>query len=250
MKRSFFSFILFGLSLFVVGISIWRSRMPAVTLAVEPSLFPEEQTLMAIDEAVTEKEEYPLPYPGLLPDHPLYFLKMARDRIQLWFTRKPLDQAKLLLHYADKRIAASLALAEKGKVGLAASTATKAEKYLEQALEAARVAQSRGEDTRDFYHQLLEATEKHEKVLMGVLSRTPDEVRTAIESAVDSNEQSHDAVEAEVEGDKEDELEDEDDSSTEILEDSEADEETEDREGVEIRDSDKEEDLTEDEGKG
>ncbi len=164
--------------------------MPIVTLAVEQSeesLEQEETVTPSATVTVSEGEDYVLPYPGLLPDHPLYFLKMVRDRIQLWFTRQSVDQAKLLLHYGDKRIAASLALAEKGKIGLAASTAGKAEGYLERALTAAKLAETQGEDVADLYDQLFRATKKHDKVLLGVLSRTPDEAKTMIEPVIEVN---------------------------------------------------------------
>ena len=195
MKRSFFSFLLFGFSLLVVGVSIWRSRAPMATLAADASSSPEEE-MVIVSEMKPETEEYPLPYPGFLPDHPLYFLKMTRDRIQLWFTGQPLARAKLLLHYSDKRISASLALAEKGKVGLAVSTATKAEKYLTQAIDAAKLAETRGDNTKDFYRQLFAATEQHEKVLLGVMSRTPDEAQAVVESALAINERSHKEIES------------------------------------------------------
>lgn len=253
MKRSVFSLLLLGIGLFVVGVSIWHSRTPIVTLAVEQSLPKEEVAAPSATASVSEKEDYALPYSGLLPDHPLYFLKMARDRIQLWLTRQPLARTKLLLHYADKRIAASLALAEKGKVGLAISTATKAEKYLEQALEAAKLAEVRGEDTKDFYHQFFKATEKHEKVLLGVLSRTPGEAQAAVESVLELNGRIHEEVGRKLgedeSGGEELNLDEDESAEDRALEGADDVGDEEDQEGVEIQDRN-EKDMSEDEGKG
>src|SRR3989304_6415715 len=48
---------------------------------------------------------YQLPYPGILPDHPLYTLKAVRDRIQVFLTRDNLKKAEIYLLYSDKRLA-------------------------------------------------------------------------------------------------------------------------------------------------
>jgi hypothetical protein len=187
MKRYLFSLLalLFGVS--VVGVSIWRSRPPIVTLAAENESSVEEVVGETEPVEVLKEDDYSLPYPGILPDHPLYFLKMIRDRVRLWLTRDTLARAELMLHYADKRIAASLSLAEKGKAGLAASTATKAEMYFEQALDEAERAADSGKDTSEFYGKALLSSEKHRKVLVGVLSRVPDEAKSVVESALETN---------------------------------------------------------------
>src|SRR3989337_1880549 len=69
--------------------------------------------------------DYYLPYPGLLPDHPLYWLKMVRDRVRLWLAFNQVKKAELLLLYADKRLGASKAVAEGNKVALATPRASK-----------------------------------------------------------------------------------------------------------------------------
>lgn len=64
--------------------------------------------------------EYALPYPGLLPGHPLYPIKRWRDRILLFFTRDPSQKSSLLLLLADKKLAMALRLLESQKHELAA----------------------------------------------------------------------------------------------------------------------------------
>lgn len=76
-----------------------------------------------------EKVIYNLPYPGLLPDSPLYFTKIIRDKITDFLTRDDLKKAQLYLLYSDKRISMSLVLASKGKSQLAIDTFVKGEKY-------------------------------------------------------------------------------------------------------------------------
>ena len=58
-----------------------------------------------------EKVIYNLPYPGLLPDSPLYITKVIRDKITDFLTRDNLKKAELYLLYSDKRVSMSLVLA-------------------------------------------------------------------------------------------------------------------------------------------
>jgi len=78
---------------------------------------------------------YLLPYPGILPNHPLYWSKMIRDRVQLLTTKDPTKKMQLFLLFADKRLAAGQLLIATGDKGLGVSTITKAEKYLLSAYE-------------------------------------------------------------------------------------------------------------------
>jgi len=125
----------------------------------------EEQTTE--EELIDQQEEvdYFLPYPGILPDHFLYPLKMIRDRIWLWLTINPLKKADLLLLFADKRIGAGRALVEGNKIELGITTLTKAEKYLERAANQERIANQENEETEDFVGKLLMASLKHQEVL-------------------------------------------------------------------------------------
>lgn len=129
---------------------------------------PLEQPGEVIPAATEEKVEYYLPYPGVLPDHFLYPIKMIRDRILLFLTTEPLKRAERLLHYADKRIEAARILVEGGKQELGVTTAGKAEKYLEQAITQERQAREKGKETRAFLEKLSKAIRKHEEILVGI----------------------------------------------------------------------------------
>src|SRR3989344_3654978 len=89
--------------------------------------------LVLTGKILAQSVDYYLPYPGILPDHPLYWLKMVRDRVGLVLTTAETAKAEKLLLYADKRLGAAWALIDGNKVPLGVSTLTKAEKYLEQA---------------------------------------------------------------------------------------------------------------------
>lgn len=129
--------------------------------------------------------EYDLPWPGILPDHPLYWLKMIRDRIWGFLIRDPLKKSQWCLLMADKRIWAAQLLIDKGKFGLVVSTATKAEKYLERAVSRAYQAEEMGKGDKIFFEKIAKASLKHEEILQEILDKAPEELKTAIEETLE-----------------------------------------------------------------
>lgn len=107
---------------------------------------------------------YYLPYPGILPDHPLYWAKMTRDRLQLLLIADKELKAEKMLLYADKRLGAGWALVEGQKADLGVTTLTKGEKYLEQA---AQLGEAAG-----FKEKITKARLKHEEVLKLLAEKT------------------------------------------------------------------------------
>lgn len=118
--------------------------------------------LIATNEA---KVDYYLPYPGILPDHPLYFLKMIRDRIWLFFTTDSLKKAEIFLLFADKRINAAQFLVNGNKASLGVSTALKAEKYLERSINQIESVKDNQEKAKVFKEKLALSGGKHEEIL-------------------------------------------------------------------------------------
>lgn len=58
---------------------------------------------------------YELPYAGITPENPLYFLKQLRDQVKEFLTRDTIQKAEFLLISSDKRAHIALILAQKGK---------------------------------------------------------------------------------------------------------------------------------------
>ena len=124
---------------------------------------------------------YEFPYPGrILPDHPLWSIKALRDKIWVMLTLNPQRRAELLLLFADKRIASSKILFEKGKPELAFSTLTKAEKYLQEAANLEAENRKQGRDTKSFLTQLSNASLKHRQVINEILMIAPEDARPGI----------------------------------------------------------------------
>jgi hypothetical protein len=125
--------------------------------------------------------KYTLAYPGrILPDHPLWPVKALRDRVWLLVTTNPSRKAELKLLFADKRIGMSKILFEKEKYGVAFSTLTKAEKYLEEACIEENINRDKGFDTAEFLKVLSVSSLKHRQVIEEILLIAPEDAKPKI----------------------------------------------------------------------
>lgn len=62
-----------------------------------------------------KKVEYELPYPGILPSHPLYFLKSIRDSIIESLIKDPVSKAEFYNLQADKKVNMGIVLKSQKK---------------------------------------------------------------------------------------------------------------------------------------
>lgn len=179
---------LIGLAAFLFASGVLVTSVMRTTAQTSPSykvtpMVAGENT-EAAEEQVKTTVDYYLAYPGILPDHPLYPLKMVRDKVWLFLTRDQIKRAELLLLFADKRLGAAKALIEGGKQELGLTTLTKAEKYLEQAITQAEGAKSGGKEVGGLYDKLGKASLKHEEVINNLLDRVSDEAKTAVQQTL------------------------------------------------------------------
>ena len=121
MQKAFFAVVGLSVALFlttmVIAKEIEVSPSPLASPSASPSI------------------EYFLPYPGLLPDHPLYPIKAIRDKMLSVLISDPVKRVEFNLLMADKRLNMGILLSEKGKEALAETTVSKAEKYFLDAAE-------------------------------------------------------------------------------------------------------------------
>lgn len=118
-----------------------------------------------ISPTPTPQVNYELPYPGLLPDSPLYFLRVTRDRIVGFLISDPLKKSEFDLLQADKRLNAGIYLVNKGKVSLAITTISKAENYFSEALDRMGDAKMEGRNIDEIKKKLKNAAEEHKQEL-------------------------------------------------------------------------------------
>ena len=125
--------------------------------------------------------DYFLAYPGkVLPDHPLWPVKVIRDKIWFLMTTNPSKKAEMKLLFADKRLVSSKELFEKDKPELAFSTLTKAEKYLEEASAQETQNRKNGLETVEFLKRLSFASLKHAQVIEEILAMAPEDAKPQI----------------------------------------------------------------------
>lgn len=141
-------------------------------------------------QAVFAVQEYSLPYPGILPNHPFYPLKMLRDRALELFTREPLKKAELYLLFADKRIYMASMLAEQKKWELAETTASKAEKYLLKLKDTIDGSIKMGlSPDLGFVSRIKQAAAKHKRLILDLEKKAPKEMRPSFKQILKINEE-------------------------------------------------------------
>ena len=169
----------------VLATSIWRVSAKTANLNFKVSPIVLSNQLTPTPSNIPEpKAEYILVYPGILPDNIFYPIKMLRDRLVLMLTTDSVKKAEIMLLYADKRLGGSQALVEGGKADLGVTTATKAEKYLEQSLLEIEKAQREGKEIKSLKEKLNNASFKHEEVLTSLLPKVSEGNRATLEEAI------------------------------------------------------------------
>lgn len=142
-----------------------------VTLIVFPTLHSVANS-QAID-VNEQKVVYPLPYPGILSDHPLYPLKRLRDSILIFSTRDNLRKAELYHHLSDKHMAIAIQMEDKGKEQLAIKELTQAEDYFSRVPPLLIQSKEQGvAATNDFITKLYQSNSKHQELITDVLKQT------------------------------------------------------------------------------
>lgn len=137
-----------------------------VLLLVTPTARAQESSPSASitpEATVTPTPEYALPYPGLMPDSPLYFLKVTRDRIISFLIADPLKKSEFNLLQADKRLGAGDYLIQKNNYDLAESTFSKGLNYMEESLDRLEEAKKEGRDVKPMSERIRASLKKHQE---------------------------------------------------------------------------------------
>ncbi len=121
--------------------------------------------------------DYPLPYPGLLPDNPLYPLKAARDRIISFLISNPVKKADFDLLQADKRLSMGESLIDKsGKnAPLAVTTISKGQNYFVEAVQEVTLYKRQGRPIGPLWERMATAVQKHQQVVRDLAIKAPSE---------------------------------------------------------------------------
>ncbi|MDO8451628.1 MAG: DUF5667 domain-containing protein [bacterium] len=118
------------------------------------------------DAITQEKQQYLLPYPGILPDHPLYFLKRFRDWILESLIVDPVRKAEFYILQADKHLNMGTFLLEKGNIVLALEMISSGETFMEKAVLSLKEVKAGGREIPGHVgERLMRSMVKHGEVL-------------------------------------------------------------------------------------
>ena len=127
--------------------------------------------------------KYDLAFPGILPDNPLYKLKILRDKISASLISDPKKKVEYYLLQTDKGILASAILVDKNKVDLAKETALKAENNM--TLLTYELGNLPNKTNDPLFDKLKTASLKHQEVLRGLVKRVPEKDRNTFQTVID-----------------------------------------------------------------
>ncbi len=164
MKKLFFSIIFL-----LIFTSQVNAKSQDLTVSITPTSIPPPTQIV-----------YELPYPGILPGSPLYSLKAIRDRIIEFLISDPLKKADFYLLQADKRLAASLALFEKGEYALSETTLSKGQNYFEKSLEKGKEAKKIKGNVNEFYEKIKKSNLKQKQEIERLLKKAKGDVASKL----------------------------------------------------------------------
>ena len=156
--------------------------MLGVVLLV-PTTVSHAQTITTTDTRVLD---YELPYPGLLPDSPLYAIKSIRDSLVMLVTQGDLEKAKIYLELSDKEIAMADPLAKKGKIKLAVKMITESQESFTKVVSHVEKAEASKEKT-DFISEIKKANLKHREAMETLMKDIPQGEMEEIQSLITAN---------------------------------------------------------------
>lgn len=167
------------MAVLILGVSMVRAREETVSVS-EPGVG------MGVSEMIEEGEVmYELPYPGLLPGHYLYPLKMMRDRVVEWLTFDRGKKIELMVLYADKRMAAAKVLLERGEEDLGVETGLKAMMYQERAISMIEEIKVEGENVGVWANSLERGTTKYRETWRGLVEKVSEKTRPRMDEYKD-----------------------------------------------------------------
>ncbi len=119
--------------------------------------------------------QYELPYPGMLPDNPLYVLKQIRDWILDKMITDSLKKTEFYILQGDKRLAMGVMLSSSGNSRLSEQIISKGEKYMNNAVTTLLTLKAQGKDVPAYVtDRLTQSLAKHAEVLRSEIAKTTD----------------------------------------------------------------------------
>ncbi|MDO8621178.1 MAG: DUF5667 domain-containing protein [Candidatus Levybacteria bacterium] len=167
---------------YINNTQIKKSALHILIILFSLFIFPIVQTSFAEESTQSTIIKYDLAYPGILPDNPLYKLKVVRDKIVASLISDPNKKIEFYLLQTDKGILATAMLIDNNKVDLALQTALKAENNY--TLLTQQLYKFRQKPNANFFKKLKTASLKHQEVLASLIKRVPEKNKQAFTNII------------------------------------------------------------------
>lgn len=176
------------LILFLVSTLAWVPSTYAASTTKTPQTPAPTVAALSVESSIVKNTsvkklgaDYILPYPGILPDHPLYFLKRFRDFILDTLIVDPVRKSEFYILQADKRLTMGVALSDKANAVLSEQVVSRGEKYMQQAVSGLSIVKTGGKDIPGYVIDKLEqALGKHHDVITELISKAKDTQKSGL----------------------------------------------------------------------
>jgi hypothetical protein len=138
------------------------------------------------ESGMVEKVDYTLPYPGILPDHPLYFLKKLRDQILEQLISDPIRKIEFYVLQSDKALNAGIFLGARSKQALASEMFVKSGAFMENAIKTATSMKTQGREIPGYVvERLNKSLVKHGETLNDLGQKAAETQKANLSSALE-----------------------------------------------------------------
>lgn len=132
-------------------------------------------------DIVITQSEYALPYPGILPDHPLYFLKKFRDSVLEKLINEPIRKLEFYILQSDKELNAAIFLSSAGKNGYVNDVMSRSVQFKEKAIESAKGFKQNNKEIPGYIvERITNSLQKQQDVLSEMMTSAGDEQKKKI----------------------------------------------------------------------
>ena len=122
--------------------------------------------------------------PKITPDNPFYFAKTTFEALQLAVTFDEKTRVKMKLSFAERRLAESKAMIEKGEISKGTKLLEQYEKLLEATTQNFKKIDEKGKGVEDIAKLVEKTTAVHTSVLENISLKIPEKGKTAIDKAI------------------------------------------------------------------
>lgn len=182
-KKLSLVFVVLTFSFLVLTVSILKASAIHYDYSQPPNFEPDRDASDKLVYDITFNSYY---HGNVLPDNPLWNLKVVRDRLWILVTTDPAKRSELYLMLADKRLGAASYLFLNKKTDLGISVLTKAEKYLEASVDCEQEAKRENKiNSLDLVYKISSASLFHRQIIEDIMNVTTEQAKPMVVLSLD-----------------------------------------------------------------